>query len=104
MHPRPCVHVLWRMQECAHTSGVPTPMLGACILGNRSPYLLYPAMINYLQLLATSHEHLMSATACNHPVRRRCSEEVNKRAWILHCCYFYEQDWRRQLREARHLP
>src|SRR3954468_7273106 len=36
----------------------------------------------------------------NHPARRRCSEEVNERAWILHCRYFSEQDWRRQLHES----
>src|SRR3954468_16846434 len=40
---------------------------------------------------------MSAATLSNHPARRHCSEEVNERAWILHCRYFSEQDWRRQL-------
>src|SRR3954465_3421816 len=43
---------------------------------------------------------MSTATLSNHPTRRHCSKEVNKRAWILHCCYFSEQDWRRQLHES----
>src|SRR5436189_6038919 len=28
---------------------------------------------------------MSTATLSNHPARRRCSEEVNERAWILRC-------------------
>src|SRR3954467_7389709 len=57
-------------------------------------------MIYYLQPSA-NHEHLISTTTVsNHPARRRCSEKINERAWILHCRYFSEQDWRRQPHES----
>src|SRR4051812_27403585 len=57
-----------------------------CYLQQRS------TIYNHLQPSA-NHEHLMSTvTLSNHPARKRCSKEVNKRAWILHCYYFSEQD------------
>ena len=47
-----------------------------------------PATIYHLQL-STSHERQRSATtSSNYLARRRCSKEVNERAWILYCRYF----------------
>src|SRR4051812_26331648 len=60
---------------------------------SESPYLLHSTN-DQLSSDTFSHKHQKSSpTSSNHPARRRCSEEVNERAWILHCHYFSEQDW-----------
>src|SRR4051812_32447477 len=64
VHPSLRTHVSRHAQECAHTSSAPTPTLGACILGSSNPYLLSPAMIYCLQLLA-NHEHQSATTTPN---------------------------------------